>query len=298
MSKPIQGVDRVILASDNFKGVLWALLSTCMIAIVGAMAKVAVTEYHVLQILFFRQIAVLLSSLPSISSNFPQALKTKHPGIHSLRLTGAFIALSCGIWAIAVLPLATAVTLGFAEVFFVCLIALYFLGEKVGMHRIFAVVVGFVGVVIVIRPGIDGVLNIHAFIPVLGAIGAAVAMTSVRKLSQTESTATLLAYQSIFVGVLSGIPMFWFWVTPNLADTLFLLSMGVLSAASNWIGVKALRLGEASVIGNTRYSGLVFAAILGYFIFNEVPDSYTVAGALVIIGSSVYILHRETIARK
>ncbi len=284
--------------SDNVKGILWALLATALFAIVAAMAKVAVKEYHVLQILFFRQILVFLSCLPSIARSFPGSLKTQHPNIHASRLLGAFVALSCSIWAVAVLPLTTAITLGFAQVFFVALLALSLLNESVGKYRIVAVVVGFVGVVIVMRPGVEGMVDIYALIPILSALGAAVAVISVRKLSQTESTATLLVYQSVFVGALAGVPLFWLWVTPDLNGMILLLAMGVLATVANWIGVKALRLGEASVVGNIQYMQLIYAAILGFFLFSEVPDKYTIVGAAIIIGSSIYIFHREAISKK
>lgn len=261
------------------------------------MAKAAVLEYHVLQILFFRQIFVFLSSLPSIAKSFPESLKTKHPRLHALRLTGAFVALSFSIWAVAVLPLTTAITLSFAQVFFVALIALKFLNESVGIHRIAAVLLGFIGVVIIMRPGVNGTIDWHTLIPIVGAIGAATAATSVRKLSQTESTATLLVYQAIFVGLLSGIPLFWLWVTPDFTGLVFLVVMGILATVANWIGIKALRLGEASVVGNIQYTQLIYAAILGYFVFMEVPDRYTIVGALVIIASSAYIIHRESLSR-
>jgi drug/metabolite transporter (DMT)-like permease len=284
--------------SDNIKGILWALLATALFAIVAAMAKVAVKEYHVLQILFFRQILVFLSCLPSIVKSFPGSLKTQHPKTHAARLTGAFVALSCSIWAVAVLPLTTAITLGFAQVFFVALLALILLNESVSKHRIGAVIVGFIGVVIVMRPGVEGMIDLYALIPIFSALGAGVAVISVRKLSQTESTATLLIYQSVFVGALAGVPLFWLWITPDFTGTIFLLAMGILATVANWIGVKALRLGEASVVGNIQYMQLIYAAILGFFLFNEVPDKYTIVGAAIIIGSSIYIFHREALSKK
>lgn len=284
--------------ADNVKGILWALLATALFAIVAAMAKVAVNEYHVLQILFFRQVIVFLSSLPEITKSFPQSLKTQYPKIHASRLIGAFIALSCSIWAVAVLPLTTAITLGFAQAFFVAVLALSFLKENVGMHRIIAIMVGFIGVVVVMRPGVEGIVDVHAFIPILAALGAAVAVISVRKLSQTESTATLLVYQALFVGVLAGIPLFWLWVTPDLNGTLLLLTMAILAAVAQWVGVKALRLGEASVIGNIQYIQLIYATLLGFFLFSEVPDVYTMTGAVIIIASSLYIVHREVSVKK
>lgn len=283
---------------DNIKGVIWALLATGLFATVAAMAKVAVTEYHVLQILFFRQIVVFLSSLPSIAKSFPRSLKTRHPGLHALRLAGAFVALSTSIWAVAVLPLTTAITLAFAQVFFVALLAMRFLGEPVGPHRIGAVIVGFIGVVVAMRPGVDGIFNAYALIPLVGALGAAFAVMSVRKLSQTESTATLLVYQALFVGLLAGIPLFWLWVTPDLTGLIFLLAMGVLATIGQWVGVRALRLGEASVIGNIQYTQLIYAAILGYALFGEIPDLHTLAGAAIIIASALYIVHRETVRRR
>lgn len=292
----VQGIP--VQITDNIKGILWALLATALFAIVAAMAKVAANEYHVLQILFFRQIVVFLSCLPSIARSFPGSLKTQHPKMHASRLIGAFVALSCSIWAVAVLPLTTAITLGFAQVFFVALLALGFLHEQAGRHRITAVVAGFIGVVVVMRPGVEGLVDVNALIPILGALGAGIAVISVRKLSQTESTATLLIYQASFVGAMAGVPLFWLWKTPDLNATLFLLTMGILATVGQWVGVKALRLGEASVVGNIQYMQLIYAAILGYFLFSEVPDNYTIAGAAIIIGSSIYIFHREAVSKK
>ncbi|GLQ28857.1 DMT family transporter [Sulfitobacter pacificus] len=283
--------------SDNTKGILWALFAAALFSVVIAMAKVAVVQYHVLQILFFRQIVVFLSSLPEITKSFPESLKTQRPGIHAARLIGAFTALSCGIWAVAVLPLTTATTLAFAQVFFVAVLALVILKEPVGPHRIGAVVVGFIGVIVVMRPGVDGLIDINALIPLLGAAGAAVAVTAVRKLSQTETTATLLVYQSVFVGALAGIPLIWLWVTPDIFGWFFLVAMGVLATLGQWVGVHALRMGEASVVGNMEYSKLIYATVLGYLLFSELPDGYTILGACIIIGSSIYIFWREQVKR-
>lgn len=88
------------------------------------------------------------------------------------------------------------------------------------------------------------------------------------------------------------------WITPDLTGLLFLLTMGVLATVGQWVGVKALRLGEASVIGNIQYTQLIYAAIFGYVLFDEVPDAYTLLGAAIIIGSALYIVHREAIRKK
>ena len=276
---------------QNIQAIRWALLSTALFAGVSALAKVAVVDYHVLQILFFRQVFVFLSALPTVIKTFPHSLRTKHPGLHALRLIGGFVALSTGIWAVAVLPLTTATTLSFAQVFFVALFALWFLGERVGVHRLSAVLV-------VMRPGQGGFIDLNALIPVAGALGAAAAVTTVRKLSQTESTATLMVYQSLFVGVMAGVPLIWLWQTPDWAGLLLLVSMGVLATVAQWIGVRALRLGEVSVIGPIEYMKLIYAAILGYALFGELPDGYTILGAVIIVGSSGYMMMREARAKR
>lgn len=279
--------------SDNAKAILWALIAAALYAGVAALAKLAVQDYHVLQILFVRQGVVLASSLPGTVRSFPAGLRTRRPGLHLVRLGGAFIALTCGIWAVAVLPLTVATTLAFAQVFFVALLARVFLAEQVGWHRLSAVIAGFVGVIVVMRPGVEGVVALHALIPILGALGAAAAITAVRSLSQTETTATLLLYQALFVGALSGVPLFWLWQTPDLAGWCLLLVMGGMSALGQWLGVRALRLGEASVVGPIEYSKLIYATVLGFVVFHELPDGYTLLGAAIIVGASLYILHRE-----
>ena len=264
--------DMDLVSPDNIKGILWALLANGLFATVATMAKLAVTVYHALQILLFRQIIAFLSSLTSIAKSFPQSLKTHHTGLRVVRLIGVFAALSTSIWAVAVFQLTTAITLAFAQVFFVALLAMKFLGEPVRTHRIGFMIVGFVVVVIVIQPGVDGLFNRYSLIPQVVPVGVAFAVASVRKLSQTESTATLLVYQAVFVGTLASISLFWVWVTPVLPCLILLLAMGSLVTLGQWVGVNALHLGEASVIGNIQYMQLIYEEILGYVQFWRNPE--------------------------
>lgn len=279
--------------SNNLKGVLWALLATALFSVGAALAKVAVVDYHVLQILFFRQCVVFASTLPVLAKTYPYTLKTNHPLPQALRLGGAFIAMAAGIWAVAFLPLTTATTLAFAQVFFVAVLAGLFLNETLSGPRAFSILFGFIGVLVVMRPGYDGFTSTYALIPLTGAFGAAIAITCVRKLSQTEATATLLSYQAIFIGLLSGIPMLWFWKTPDLFGFVLLTALALFATLGQWIGIKAIRLGEASVIGTVEYMKLIYAAILGFVLFTEVPDTFTVIGAAIIIFSALYMMREE-----
>ena len=277
----------------NGKGIFYALVATALFSVTAVLAKIAVADYHVLQILFFRQVVVFLSSVPTLIQTYPDSLKTHHVGTHAWRLIGAFIALSFSIWAVAVLPLTTAVTLSFAQTFFVAILAALLLNEIVGPHRIAAIIAGFIGVVIVMRPGLGSFVNIYTLIPLTGALGAAVAVVAVRKLTRTESTTTLLLYQSVFVGLLAGIPLLWLWITPDIKGLILLFSMGLLAAAGQWIGIAALRHGEASVVSMIKYTDLLFVAVLGFVLFGEVPEKSTILGASIIVLSTIYLFKLE-----
>ncbi len=279
--------------SSNLKGVLWALSATALFALAAALTKLASADYPVMQILFFRQMILLAGVAPAILSDFPRNLKTRRVGLHAFRLAGAFTALAGGFWAVAVLPLTTATVLAFSSVFFTSLLAVGMLGERIGFARICAICVGFAGVVVVMRPSVDGIADPLSLIAIAGAVGVAVAMVSVRKLSRTESNATLIAYQAVFVGVLAGLPMPWVWVTPDRDGFLLLLAIGGISAVGQWSGVRALRAGEASLISSVEYMKLIYATLLGYWLFAEWPDAFTLAGAALIIGAALFTIQRE-----
>ncbi|MEM7377620.1 MAG: DMT family transporter [Pseudomonadota bacterium] len=283
--------------TPNALGITLALIAAACFATTAALVKVALAEFHVLQILFVRQACVFITTLPALSRAFPSSLYTQNPGWHAVRLLGAFTALSCGIWALSLLPLSTAITLGFAQVFFVALLARASLGETVGPHRVAAVAIGFVGVLVVMRPGVTGFSTAGSLVALAGAFGAAVAVVCVRRLSQTESSATLLAWQSICIGAVAAAPMPWLWQAPGTHGAALLLAIGVLSSVGQWIGVSALRHGEASVVGNVEYTKLLYAAVLGYALFGEVPDAWTGAGAAIIVCAGGYLFHREARAR-
>ncbi len=275
---------------DNSRAVLWALMATALYSLSAALVKFAAGRFHVLEILFFRQMVVLASTLPAILGGFPASLTTGRLGLHALRILGAFVGLGGGMWAVSVLPLATAITVGFAQVFLVAGLAALFLGEALGRARVLAMMLGFAGVLVVMRPGAAGLVDLRVLIPLGAALGAAVAVTCVRRLAQTESTATLLAWQSLFVGVASGLPMFWLWQSPGGGELILLLGIAVLATAGQWAGIRALRLGDASVVSNVEYMKIVHAALFGIVLFGEWPTVTTLAGGALIVLAALMVV--------
>ncbi|HHS83087.1 MAG TPA: DMT family transporter [Devosia sp.] len=277
------------VSSGNSRPVLWALLATALYAVAAAMSKLALEQFNVLQILFLRQLVVLALVLPSLVRAPVPMLSMRQPQLHALRLAGAFLALSCSIWALALLPLTTAIVLGFSRALFVPLLAARFLAEPLTARRIMSLLAGFGGVMIVLRPHMEGFASAAILVPLLGAAGAAIATVSVRRLSQTHDSQTLLTYQALFVGLLAGLPMFGIWKTPDMASLGLLLAIGLVSTAGQWMGIRALRAGDASLVAGLDYLSLVHAAILGLVVFSEIPDPLTLAGAAIIIASATIL---------
>ncbi len=252
--------------SKHQKAIFLALIATALVALTAAMAKTAAAEVPVLEILFFRQIVVLASTLPAFV-NTKSILRSAKPALHSLRLLGAVTALGFGLWAVAVLPLTTAITLSFMQVIFVALMAPWFLGEPANRNRMLATMLGFVGVILFLNP--TGLADIRIFIPLVGAFGAAIALLTVRRLSQSESTDTLLAYQAIFIGAFAAVPMLWLWKTPSLPTLALLFGIGALATFSQRLSIHALRLGHATIIANIGYTQILYATLLGMLLFGE-----------------------------
>lgn len=278
----------------NVRGAIWLLGATFGFSVMIALIKMAGERLHVTEILLFRQVFMLVFVMPVIVRGFPDVLKTKRPGLHAIRLMAAGCAMLMGFTAVIHLPLADATTIAFAKSMFTTILAILILGEVVGPRRWFAVIVGFVGVLIVLRPGSDSdAFSIYGLMALGGAACAALVMVIIRKLSQTDLPMTLLAYQGIGVGLVMVPPAIYFWQTPTWTELGLLCAMGAVSVVAQIGNILAFRAGEASAIAPFEYIRLIHVVILGFFLFGDWPDWQMFLGAAVIVGASVYTMHRE-----
>ena len=194
------------------------------------------------------------------------------------------------------LPIAEASATGFVAPLLVTALSIIFLGEKVGLRRWIATGVGLIGVIIILRPG-TGAFHPAAFFPLVSALAWACTLIITRMMSGTERAITVMAYSSIVgVCILSALVPF-VWVTPTWHDIAFGIFIGVASTAGQWIVVLAFRYADASVLAPFSYTQLLWVSILGFLIFGEVPDVYTVTGAAFIVASGLYTAHRERVRR-
>lgn len=276
----------------NVRGALWILMAALFFSISVACIKEVGQRLHVTQILFVRQGVMFITVLPVLVTGFPSILKTEHLLIHMARVALALIAMLAGFSAVIHIPLADATAISFAKSFFVTIFAIWFLKEKVGVRRWTATAIGFVGVLIMVRPTGEG-LDIWGVAAVVGAAAAGMVMIILRYLTQFERPVTILSYQVIFVGVLMLFPALYFWINPTFHEWVLLILIGITSFVGQLFNIRAFRVGEATAITSLDYTRLIYATLLGAIMFSEWPSFETFLGTSIIIGASLYTVLRE-----
>ena len=290
--KSLSLIGRFSGLSGNVRGAIWILTAAMFFSVVVALIKSIGTRLPVLEILMVRQAVILVATLPVIIRHFPQALITRKPWHHAARVCCALVAMFGGFTAVVHLPLADATALGFAKSFFITIFAIVFLKEVVGIRRWSAIIIGFVGVLIMLRPDADGI-NIYGLMAVGGAAGAGLVMILIRYLSRFDKPITILAYQTVFVGLLAAPFALYQWVWPTPREALILLAIGLVSMLGQMCNIRAFQAGEATAIAALDYTRLLWAAIIGFVVFSETPSAATLIGAAIIISASIYTVWRE-----
>ena len=272
--------------SHQQQGIFLALISTALFVLTGVFVRILSERFEIFQILLFRQLIFILVLLPAIRGTLSELLKPRLIHLHVLRVSGAFLALYLGYLAVSNIPLADATALGFTQVLFVAVISWWFLGESVGYRRTATILTGFVGVLLVVQPSFLDAGFIYILAGLIGALGAAVAVTCVRIIAQSQSRTVLLVYQAVFVGLMALVPSLYLWQWPGLSDWWLLIAVGLLSSIAQWIGITAYKLAEANVVANVEYSKMVYSVVLGYWLFGEAPGVAASIGVVVIISSA------------
>ena len=201
--------------------------------------------------------------------------------------------MTLGFGAFVELPLAEVTVITFSKSFFMTILAIMILGEVVALPRWTALAIGFVGVLIIVWPDGSEGLNIWHLAALASATCVAVVVVIIRILSQVDQPVTILTYQAVGVGALMVVPMLYFWKTPTLEEWLWLGAIGVISAFAQYINILSIRHTEASILAPLEFTRLVFAALIGLWVFAEWPEPRVWIGAVVIVGAAVFVMHRE-----
>ncbi len=291
-------------AVDNRRAALWLLVSATLFTFTGVLVKSLGQTLHPFEISFFRGLVALAVILPIFwrTGGIRKGMQTQIPLLQLTRGVVGSLAMFLGFYAIVVLPLAEAQAISFSRNLFLVPLAAFILSEAVGPRRALAAMVGFVGVLIMLRPGFGAgdaglVLSLGAAAALGHAFLVALATVLVNIASRYDGPVTLMFYTNTVSVTLIAIPTFFVWQTPTWNEFFMLVAMGILATISHNCFIRAFALGEASVIAPVDYSRLIFAALAGWLIFSDVPDIYTIIGALIIVGSSFYIVRREAMQK-
>jgi len=284
-------------ADRPFRGIALILASTVFLGASDVTAKYLSATLPSIEIAWIRFLVFALIMSPAMAPGSPlYALRSQRPGLQVMRgvaLLGSSLFFISGL---RFLPIAEASATGFVAPLFVTALSIVFLGETVGVRRWLATAVGLIGVLIILRPG-TGAFHPAAFFPIVSALAWACTLIMTRMMSGRDHAITTMTYSSIVgVCILSALVPF-VWVAPSWHDILFGIFIGLASTAGQWIVVLAFRYADASVLAPFSYTQLLWVSILGFVIFGEVPDVWTVTGAVFIVGSGLYTAHRERVRR-
>jgi drug/metabolite transporter (DMT)-like permease len=266
----------------------------CMAAL-GALVKwCSDHDVPLLQIIFFRNaFAFVPIGFYLWRTTGFSVLRTRRPWGHATRAAVGLTGMVCGFSALTLLPLVEATAISFAAPLFMTVLSALILKERVGRHRWAAVVVGFVGVLVMVRPDPAHMAAAGTAFAIAGALGAAGAMVAIRQIANTEPGPAIAFYFTL-AGALLGLASLPFgWVAPSPTVLLGLVGMGLLGGTGQLLLTEALRRAPVAVIAPFDYTQLVWATLLGYFVWGDAPRVETLAGAAIVAGSGVYILWRE-----
>ncbi|MBK20353.1 MAG: hypothetical protein CMM52_16095 [Rhodospirillaceae bacterium] len=284
--------NRWIELPGNLRGILWLTLGTIAFALNDVLVKLLGKKFGPMELAFCRYSIGLLILSPIFFRMGASGLKTTRLGIHMTRLVIACIAQVGVFYSVIHLYLADATAIAFSRPLFTTIVAVILLSELVSARRWVATAVGFVGVLIMVRPGHAG-FDPVALIAVISACTFAIANIMIRMMASTEPPNRILFYYHVGGAIIFLVPTIILWQTPVGIEWLLLAGIGVMTTIGMTGFIRAFSVGEANAVGPMEYIRLIYAGILGYYIFNEVPDYWTVAGALIIIISTVYIAREE-----
>ncbi len=246
------------------------------------------------EVAFFRNAFGLLALLPLLLRPGHASLRTQQLPHYLLRSVIGLASMLCGFWAVGHLPLSQAVSLSYSAPLFVTIAAVLWLGETVRVRRWAAVLAGFAGVLVIVRPGA------HAFeagtlIAVLAAMLSAVVAIQIKQLTRIDGPDTVVFYTYVFWVPLSLVPALFVWEWPNAIGWLWLLATGVLGTIGQLLWTRALKLGEVSALTPISFTQLPLVVFLGWLLFDETLDRWTLLGAVIILAANAYIAHREAV---
>jgi len=285
-------------AAQSSRAIFFMVIGTAILSLNDGLVKLLSEYYPVGQLLFIRSMLVLPWIL---------VLAWMHGGLHTLRISsfkgqllrGICVIGSAFLFVLALpyLPLAVAIAVAFTGPLFITAMAPVMLGEQVGWRRWMAVLGGFVGVLVMIRPGSE-TMQLAVLLPLMAALCGGMRDLITRRISQTETTLAVLLATVIAISLagLASIP--FGWVALRMEDLWIFAISGLLFPCAHYLIIDSFRNGEASLVAPFKYTSMVWAILFGFLLFGEIPDNWTLVGSGIVILAGLYIMRREAVLRR
>ena len=272
----------------------WAVLAAVSFAVMMTSVRHMDGKFDAFEIVFFRALIGVFIVIPLVTKSGLKALRTERMPMHIVRTMFALFAMATLYYSLAELAVAQAIALTFLIPLFTTIAAGTLLGERVGIHRWSATLVGFAGAMVIIRPGFAEVSG-PVLLVVLSSALYAGAWSSVKILTRTDSAAVTVFWMNVLMVPLTAIPLFWVWVTPSVEDILPLLIMALSGWSAHFCQARAFESSDASAVMPFDFLRLPLGALFGYLLFAEFIDAWTWTGAVIIFLAGYYITRREAL---
>lgn len=274
------------------RAALLMLGSTLFFGLMAVTIKLASSSLHAFEIAFFRNVFGFLAALPLLYRHGPDLLRTTQLPRYVFRCVIGVSSMFCGFWAIGHLPLAQAVSLSYSTPIFVTIAAVIFLHEQVRARRWAAVALGFIGVLVIVRPGTSG-FTTATLIAIAAAVLSGIVSIQIKQLSYTEPADRIVLWTTILWVPLSLGPALFVWEWPRGLVWLWVAAAGLLGTSGHMLWTRAIKLGDVSALTPISFMQLPVVAIAAFLLFGEELDRWTVIGAGIIFTANAYIAHRE-----
>ncbi len=278
--------------SSNTQGILWMLLSCFWFAVMAAIIRYLTPHMNPFEMVFIRNVFALLCSIPWAIRAGALSKKPQSWDLYFYRTISGIGGMYLLFYALSVIPAPQAIALTFTVPLITTLFAILFLGEKVGFHRWTAMFIGFVGVLVILRPGSNS-FHYYSLLVVATTICWAMSNIIIKKMTDADHPQTIIFIMAILMVPVSLPVAIYVWKTPDMHQLLWLFALGVASNQAQNCMITAYTKTDVNVVQPFDFSRLVFISIIAYIFFNEVIDLWTAIGALIIFSSSMYVIHKD-----
>lgn len=285
------------VASPTIMAAAFMVLAGALFASMHGTVRLISFDLHPFVIAFYRNLFGFLVLVPLLMRGGPALFKTKRFGLHMTRACINSFSMLAWFTALSLIPLADATALNLTGPMFVTLGAIVAFGERVRIWRWLALVLGFTGALMVIRPGFEEV-NFGAILAIVGTAAAAISKLCSKSLTRTDDPTTIAAYVQFLMTPITLVAALFFWQWPTWDQLMGLVAIGVMGSLGHLFTTKAYFLADISFAEPLSFIRMVFATIFGYVVFSEIPDAWTWAGAFTILAAATIISYRERLARQ